>query len=82
MPSSDLVVLVRIELLLLLAGSVLGLAGGLGRGGSSLGRLACLLLALLLALLELGLGNALAGHLVQVEVRNLFGWRGGRRGTA
>lgn len=71
-PSSDLVVLVRIQLLLLLSGGILGLARRLRRGGGSFGRLTCLLLALLLALLELSLGDALASHFVQVEVRNLL----------
>jgi hypothetical protein len=78
-PGPDLVVLVGVEVLLLLAGGILGLArGGLGRGRSSLGRLLGVLLALLLALLQLRLGDALARDLVEVEVGDLVGGRGGR----
>lgn len=80
MPGPDLVVLVRVEVLLLLAGGVLGLArSGLGRSGSSLGRLLGVLLALLLALLQLRLGDALARDLVQVQVGDLLGGRHGSR---
>jgi len=76
MAAANLKVLAGIKVLLL-AGSVLGLARrGLGRGGSSLGGLVCLLLTLLLALLELRLGDALAGDLIEMEVRKLLGrWR-------
>jgi hypothetical protein len=81
MPSPNLIVLVRVEVLLLLAGGVLGLARGLGGGSSSLGRLLGLLLALLLALLELRLGYALARHLVEVQVGDLVGRRRGGLGS-
>jgi hypothetical protein len=78
-PGPDLVVLVRVEILLLLAGGVLGLARGLGRArGSRLGRLLGLLLALLLALLEFRLGDVLARHFVEVQVGDPLGrGRGG-----
>jgi len=74
-PGPDLVVLVRVEVLLLLARRVLGLARGLGGRGSSLGRLLGLLLALLLTLLQFRLGHALARDLVQVQVGDLLGRR-------
>jgi hypothetical protein len=65
-PGPDLVVLVGVEILLLLARRVLGLARCLGRCGSRLGRLVGLLLALLLALLQFRLGHTLARDFVEV----------------
>lgn len=56
---ADLVVLVRVQVLFL-GGGGLGLGGGLGGSGGGLGGLFCLLLACLLALLELRLGDLCA----------------------
>lgn len=80
MPSSDLVILIRVQVLLFLACCVLRLSGRrLGRSCSSLGRLLCLLLALLLTLLEFRLGHVLTCHFVKFQVGDFLG--GGRRGA-